>query len=91
MESTVVSIDLANNFFNIVLSVLTILGIMIGAVAWFIRLESEVKFLKNDRSEHRTHLAEKDKVIWEKIDGVQKAMHDVLMAIGELKGKINRE
>lgn len=91
MGSTVVSIDVANNLFSIILSVLLILGILIGAVAWFIRLESEVKFLKEDRSETRTHSAEKEKVLWEKMDSFQKTMHDVLIALGELKGRINKE
>lgn len=41
---TMVQIDVANNLFSIILSILLIVGILVGAVAWFIRLESKVLF-----------------------------------------------
>lgn len=87
---SVVNIDIANNLFSIALSVLTIIGILIGFVGWFIRLESKVQYLEKDHIEHKAISTAKDETMWEKIDSLQTGMNQLLMAIGELKGKINQ-
>lgn len=40
--------------------------------------------------ELKTSEAEKDKALWLKIEGLQATMNQVLIAIGELKGRIER-
>lgn len=98
--STVVSIDIANNVFSIALSVLIILGILIGFVAWFIRLESKVNYLEKDHSDHKVEInasqeelkkesQHRDKAIWDKMETFQSSMNQLLQAIGELKGKLS--
>lgn len=100
MESTVIAIDVANNFFSIILAILSILGILVGVIFWFARLESMSK--ANEKAiialelasaekwtEHKTEVAAKDKVMWEKIDTLQSSMNQVLVMVGKIEGKIN--
>lgn len=87
----VISIDVANNLFSIILSVLTIVGILIAFVAWFIRLESKVQYLEKDHVDYKAATAAKDEKMSEKIDSLQTGMNQLLVAIGELKGKIYQQ
>lgn len=72
-----VQIDVANNLFSIVLSILLILGILVGFVAWFIRLESKV-MVHNERIAQLDLLVEtrrleqrsQDEKMWTKLNEV---------------------
>jgi len=84
-----VAIDMANNWVSLVTGVLVLFSMFVTAVAWFIRLESKVKYLEQDHNTYKLENHDKDKTIWEKIDGLQQSMNQILIAIGELKGRIN--
>jgi len=85
---TVVNIDVANNLVSIILSIVTLLGIFAGFIAWNIRLESKVQYLEKDYDKHKLDTAKKDEVMWEKMDSIQASLNSLLVIIGELKGKI---
>lgn len=71
-----------------VLAILTVLVILVGIVAWFIRLESKVQYLEKDYNRHQEDQEEKHKTIWVKVDTVQTAINSLLMAIGRVEGKL---
>lgn len=78
---TMVTVDLANNIVGLIIGILTLAGILIGFVAWFIRLESKVNYLEKDHGENKSA----QKGINESI---QVTLNQVLIALGELKGKV---
>lgn len=80
--------ELANNFLSMVLAILTVLVILVGIVAWFIRLESKVQYLEKDYNRHQDDQDEKYKTMWAKVDAVQSALNSVLQAIGRVEGKL---
>ncbi len=85
-----ISIDLANNLASIAYSILTVIGIIIGFVAWFIRLESKVTYLEKDHQQHKADVARKDEATIIKLDNMQITLNTVLQKIGELKGRIDK-
>lgn len=60
-----------------------------GAIVWLIRLESKVNYLEKDYERYKEAAAEKDKVMWAKLDSLQATMNTVLQTLGEIKGKIS--
>lgn len=80
--------ELANNFLSMVLAILTVLVILVGIVAWFIRLESKVQYLEKDYNRHRDDQDEKFKTLWAKVDAVQSSMNTALVEIGKLSASI---
>lgn len=100
MESTVIAIDVANNFFSILLALFTMLAGLVGMIFWFARLENKSNNnakaisaleIASDKSltEHKAEVNARDKVMWEKIDALQTGMNQTLVMLGELKGKMN--
>lgn len=85
-----VTIDLANNFASIIVSILSIIGVAIGFVAWFIRLESKVTYLEKDHLQHKAEVARRDEATIVKLDTMQVTLNKVLQIIGELKGRIDK-
>lgn len=85
-----VTIDLANNFASIIVSILSIIGVAIGFVAWFIRLESKVTYLEKDHLQHKAEVARRDEATIVKLDTMQITLNKVLQIIGELKGRIDK-
>lgn len=61
----------------------------LGAIVWLIRLESKVNYLEKDYEAYKVAAAEKDKVMWSKLDSLQSTMNQVLQTLGEIKGKIS--
>ena len=91
--------DIANNLANFLVAILTIAGVVIGIIAWFIRLESEVRHTKENmkmfmtahnlkieeiKNDHKHELG----VLWEKIDDVQKSVYTLLTTVGRVEGKL---
>lgn len=60
-------------------------------VAWFVRLEANVMRLEKDHLDLKKAESEKDKALWLKIENLQSTLNQVLIAIGELKGRISKE
>lgn len=83
-------VDVANNLTTLIFTILGILTIFIGFIAWFIRLESKVLYLEKDHEAHKDSVAKKDEAIWAKLDGLQATTNQVLQLVGELKGKIEK-
>jgi sensor domain CHASE-containing protein len=79
-----VKIDVANNLFTIILSLLGIISVFVGFVAWFIRLESKVQYLQKDHEENK-------QVIYAKLDTMQVTLNQLLQAIGRLEGGQRRD
>lgn len=87
--------DLANNIVSMVVGLFILIGVFIGFVAWFIRLESEVKYLKQRISEYEVEKATHKKdteaaleAIWKKLETVQEGMNKLLAAISKMEGKM---
>ena len=85
-----VSIDLANNLASIIVSILSVIAVAIGFVAWFIRLESKVTYLEKDHIQHKAEVARRDEATIVKQDTMQVTLNKVLQIIGELKGRIDK-
>lgn len=84
------TIDLAENFASIIFSVLSIIGVIIAFIAWFIRLESKVNYLEKDHLQHKAEVARRDEAMWSKLDNMQITLNQVLQVVGELKGRIDK-
>lgn len=83
-----IMIDLANNISTFILTVASLFVMVIAFVGWFIRLESKVNYLEKDHESQISSQAEKDSVVWDKIDAMQTSMNAVLQAIGRVEGKV---
>lgn len=95
-----IAIDVANNFFSILLAIFSLLAGLVGIIFWFARLEnksnnnakaiSALELSSTERfNEHKADITARDKVMWEKIDALQAGMNQTLVMLGELKGKMN--
>lgn len=73
-----------NEILLIVISIVTLLSILVGVVAWNIRLESKVMNLEKNH-------ADNVESVWKKLDDVQKNVIDVLQSVARMEGKINAE
>jgi sensor domain CHASE-containing protein len=73
-----------NEVLLIVISIVTLLSILVGVVAWNIRLESKVNNLEKNHSENVES-------VWKKLDDVQKNVIDVLQSVARMEGKIDAE
>ena len=73
--------------------------IIVGLIAWFVRLESEVKNNKEDilalEKAYQLRVAElkleHDKEytsLWDKLDTVQKSLNSLLTAVGRVEGRL---
>lgn len=82
--SSMVTIDIANNFVSLLLGVLSVIGVFIGFVAWFIRLESKVTYLEKDYGDNKVKQGSMNETI-------QATLNQVLISLGELKGKIDHK
>ena len=80
---SMVTIDIANNFVSLLIGILTLGGVIVGFVAWFIRLESKVTYLEKDHGDNKTQQKTMNETI-------QATLNQVLIAIGELKGKVEK-
>jgi len=54
---------------------------LIAGIAWLVRVESKVLYLEKDLLEHKIREKEKDKIIWDKIESVQKSIGQVLESV----------
>jgi hypothetical protein len=73
-----------NEVLLIVISIVTLLSILVGVVAWNIRLESKVNNLEKNHSDNVES-------VWKKLDDVQKNVIDVLQSVARMEGKIDAE
>lgn len=67
----------------------SIVAVAMGFVIWGIRLESKVKYLKEDFDEQKEDGKQKDLTIWEKFDNIQHTLNELLQATGRLEGKLD--
>lgn len=74
-----------------IVGIATLIGMCIGVVAWFIRLESEVKFLKIAHDNHKLDVQAKQAAFDGKVDTFQKTMNDVLQGLGKIEGKLETQ
>lgn len=92
-------LDVTNNLTMIVFSVVSTLALIIGFIAWFIRLESKVLYLEKNHEEnksaineeiekHKKETADSMRIFWTKLDSLQLTLNQVLQMTSELKGKI---
>lgn len=70
---------------SIIYYLLASAGMILALVAQAVRLELKVRYLERD---HRDHKTETEKA-WTKIDSLQSALNNLLVAIGRLEGKID--
>lgn len=80
--------ETASSMVSVILALISILAVLVGIVAWFIRLESKVQYLEKDYNRHQDDQEEKHKAMWAKVDNVQLALNTVLQAIGRIEGKL---
>jgi hypothetical protein len=73
-----------NDVLAIMVSISTLLLILVGVVAWNVRLEAKVKQLEKD------HDGNVDSV-WRKLDEVQSTVVSVLQSVARLEGKFDAE
>lgn len=59
-------------------------------VIWCARLEAKVGHLQENHHTEKKDNAKKDETLWLKIDGIQSSMNQMLLVVGELKGKIEK-
>jgi len=59
-------------------------------IAWLCRLEFNINQREKDHDTLKESEEAKNVALWNKIDGLQNTLNQVLMAIGELKGKIDK-
>lgn len=59
-------------------------------IAWCVRLESKVGHLSEKHDSEKGTNEKKDETLWLKIDGIQSTMNQMLLVVGELKGKIEK-
>lgn len=78
----VITIDLANNIVSLIGGILAVVLVLIGCVAWFIRLESKVTYLEKDHGEVKSSQQALNQ-------SIQTTLNQVLIALGELKGRAN--
>lgn len=55
-------------------------------VIWCVRLEAEVRYLREDHEEHKKAQKDKDTVVWQKFDHLQLTMSDVAKAVARIEG-----
>lgn len=67
-----------------------ILG-FIGLVSWCAVIQSDLRRLKEDHGDLKQAEADKDRALWLKIETLQTTLNQVLIAIGELKGRIKSD
>ncbi len=68
----------------------TLLSIL-GLVAWLIRLEAKVLYSEKDivkiQASHEKNIAS----LWEKLESIQTTLNQLLVSVGELKGRLEKE
>jgi hypothetical protein len=67
---------------------LALLILLVGIIAWFIRLESKVNYLEKDQAKKVVADADNNKAIWEKFTSFQVTLHEILVALGRVEGTI---
>lgn len=83
-------INIAENFTSIIVGILSIIGVLIGFIAWFIRLEAKVLYLEKDHDEHKKNGSEQMEKMAIKIDAFQITLNQVLQGIARLEGQIKK-
>ncbi len=62
---------------------------MVCVIAWCIRLESTVLYLRKDLDSLKEVHKEKDNLLWSKLTDVQDSLNKVLLSFARLEGKID--
>ncbi len=66
-----------------ILSILIITGILIGFIAWFIRLEAKVLNLEVNSAENKES-------IWQKLDAMNVTMTTMGQTVARIEGKLEK-
>ena len=59
-------------------------------IVWCVRLEAKVLTLERDHIKKEAADEKKDETLWAKMDSLQTSMNQMLLLVGELKGKIEK-
>lgn len=76
--------ELINYIMNSALAVVLICASIVGMIFWFARLESRTRTLEKEHEKSET-------TVWSKLDSLQESVNTLLLAVGELKGRIGRD
>ena len=64
--------------------------VLVSTVAWFVRLEAKVLFQGKDHGKLEEVVKAKDKLLWEKFDGMRNDITKILEAVSFIKGQASQ-
>lgn len=62
-----------------------------GMVAWLIRLEAKVLYSEKDIIKLEINHEKNVASLWEKLESIQTTLNQLLVSVGELKGRLEKE
>lgn len=77
-----------NEAAGFIIAVLTIFGTLVGALAWLLRLEFQVRQSKVDNQAIQTEFNGLETKMETKLETLQSSMNNVLITMGEIKGRM---
>ncbi len=77
-------LESANYLIAVIVGIAILLGMLVGFVAWFIRLEAKVAYLEKDHVKSTDHQTANHTVLWAKMDAMQQSQNSILQALGRI-------
>jgi hypothetical protein len=70
------------------IEITAVMGALVLAIIWFVRLEAKVMYLEKDHFSHKEHCGNSDKTIWVEIKTLQGTLNDIALSLGRIEGKL---
>lgn len=80
-----------NDIAGLIVASFSILGVLVGVLAWLFRLEFQVRQNKEVNADFKKEIGVLETRVETKVDNLQASMTAILVTMGELKGRMSSQ